>query len=213
MVVKLQGGLGNQMFQFAYGHTRGAKFDRSGIVYPRTYALDPFHLPIEFDEPADTEGYWQGEQYFDNERIRKLFSRERPIYHDTVAVHVRLTDNLSERALAYHGNLLDTDYYDRAMEYVRHEQNNAKFLVFSDDSELAKKLFKHKNCYFLRTGEPVTDLWMMAQCSRCIIANSSYSWWGAWLGRQELVIAPKRWFVVDPPEDCKNIVPDRWVKL
>ena len=222
MVVKLQGGLGNQMFQVAYGVTQAFRrgeavyFDRSGIVPPRTYALDPFKLPIEFkDNSPDAEvGYWQGERWFDPGLIRPLFSEphaKKP-YGNGVAVHVRLTDNLSERALAFHGNLLDTDYYDRAMKLISQRVADPVFLVFSDDPDWCARNLTWPRRSIIWGNPAHVDLWEMARCPYAIIANSSFSWWGAWLGPQKLVIAPKRWFVVPVPGE-EDIVPERWVRI
>jgi len=212
MIVRLQGGLGNQMFQYAYGRSRGAKFDKSGIVAPRTYALDPFRLPIEFSEdPATDIGYWQSEKWFDHALIRKEFHA--PDYAiEYIAVHVRLTDNLSARALAFHGNLLDTDYYKKAMVYMRERVKDLRFLVFSDDAAWCQKNLNWPDVYIKSTYEPYADLLLMARCPYAIIANSSFSWWGAWLGAQKIVVAPKRWFVVEVP-GAEDIVPARWIKL
>ena len=203
MIVKLQGGLGNQMFQYAYGRSRGAKFDRTNCGEGRSYALDPFNLPIELDSPADTFGYWQSEKFFDHDVAREQFllppQLRQASLENTVAVHIRMADNFSDRALAFHGNLLDTDYYGRAIRYMKQQLKDPKFVLYSDGSRL-------------QPAAPHHDIWSMARCPYIIIANSSFSWWGAWLGPQKIVIAPKRWFVVDVP-GAEDIVPDRWIKM
>jgi glycosyl transferase family 11 len=228
MIVRLQGGLGNQMFQYAYGVSEAAKrgeeifFDRSGIELPRTYALDPFKLPIEFkDNSPDAEvGYWQSEKRFDHEKIRRAFLKERPqlsmdegpFLTRTCFVHVRLTDYLNDRALAFHGNLLDTDYYQRAMAYVRERMDPCHFFVYTDDPAWFRKNVRWPGVSLVEGNPPEFDLWYMSECAAAIIANSSFSFWGAWLGPQKLVVAPKRWFTVDVA-GAEDIVPDRWTKI
>jgi hypothetical protein len=225
---QLTGGLGNQLFIAAHGLTlqqqgEEVTFDRGGIIPPRYYALDPFDLPIQF-APATPEtvcGYFQGERYFNGPLIRREFLKKRPevpsyredLYSNYVAVHVRLTDNLSERALAFHGNLLETDYYDRALAYIREQVVNPFFLVFSDDPGWCQKNLKHWKYYSVVWGnEPHEDIWEMSRCPYAIIANSSFSFWGSWLGPQKIVVAPKRWFVV-PVAGAEDIVPPRWISL
>jgi len=228
--VRLQGGLGNQMFQYAYGRSREIAenvpvcFDLSGLSLPRSYALDPFDLPIQF-APANEDtlaAYWQSEKYFNHHLIRGEFLKLRPpilpfheeIFSHCVAVHVRLTDNLSERALAFHGNLLETDYYNHAMTFMRERITEPYFLIFSDDPDWCQKHLPWSESDFgiVQGNKPHEDIWEMSRCPHAIIANSSFSWWGAWLGPQKIVCAPKRWFVV-PVSGAEDIVPERWVKL
>ena len=226
--IRLQGGLGNQCFIYAHGRSLEVEtgeevtFDRGGLVPPREYALDPFDLPIKF-APANEHtlvAYWQSEKYFDNDFIRKEFLMRRPpilpmrqeILSNAVAVHVRLTDNLSERALAFHGNLLDTDYYDKAMSYMALNIENPTFVVFSDDPAWCQKNLHWKDSFVMFGNKPHEDIWEMSRYPHAIIANSSFSWWGAWLSPQKIVVAPKRWFKV-PVAGAEDIVPERWVKL
>jgi len=210
MVVKLQGGLGNQMFQYAYGRSWGAKFDRSGIIPPRTYALEPFNLPIEFEDncPTAEQGYWQSEKYFDAEIASKAFCGPPMETLNRIAVHIRLTDNLTERALALHGNLLTTDYYQKALRYLPKLEIDA----FSDNPFQAQIYFGNARC-----GVPHLDIWEMSRYKYIVIANSSFSWWAAWLGTPKVVVAPKRWFVApekaDPTCKMEDICPDRWIKI
>lgn len=216
------------MFQWAYGATRKAKFDKSGILAPRTYALAPFGIPIEFAEPASDSGYWQGEKYFDHDLAKKAFAgptvelermgargRHSRWTGPKCFIGVRLTDYLTPERLAYHGNLLETDYYEKAIAFMRGVDKHIHFVVFSDDIPACRRLFDPKEFIFCNPDtKPHEQIWLMSTFPYAIIANSSFHWWGAWLGQQEAVVAPKRWFVTqNVPEDCKEIVPDRWAKL
>ena len=221
MIVKLQGGMANQCFQVAYGLSESAKrgeevfFDRSTIVPPRYYALEPFNLDLKFkDDCPDAEvGYWQSEKWFDGNLARRLFSDPDPgPPRIAVAMHVRLTDYLNTNSLAFHGNLLETDYYDHARNYMRSRLTTPYFLIFSDDPGWCRKHLQRPDSLVLPEAPAHEDLWRMARCPYAIIANSSFSWWGAYLGAQKIVVAPKRWFVVPVP-GAEDIVPSRWVTI
>jgi Glycosyl transferase family 11 len=230
--------MGNQMFQYAHGrtleHDEGEEvtFDLSGLAQgPRQYALEPFHLLIKFGPatPDTLVAYWQSEKYFNGPLVREAFLRCRPpmlpfresLMSNCVAVHVRLTDNLSERALAFHGNLLDTDYYDRAIYYMRRHVDKPLFLIFSDDPEWCQHNLHWKDSHVVwgsstkseaKPNPPHEDIWEMSRCPYAIIANSSFSWWGSFLGPQKIVVCPRRWFVV-PVAGEEDIPCHHWIRL
>lgn len=134
-----------------------------------------------------------------------------------VAVHVRLGDYASaKRALQHHG-LLSPAYYRNACDMVASRLVDAEFFVFSDQPDLAKRYFadtrNHVN--FVETGSARawTDMSLMAACHHNIIANSTYSWWSAWLNRnpRKIVVAPTPWFA-DGTSDA-GLVPDDWTRI
>lgn len=273
VVVRLMGGLGNQLFQYALGRSLGARgkkvlFER-GILdscSARTYLLDDFKTSVwvtdkingpevvERDMPYDPgvlrmddctlTGYWQCEKYFLN--VRKELRNElvptvvsdksieiaRQMGTNSVALHVRRSDSLSARAMPYHGLLTDSDYYSRAIEYVESRVPNCHYFVFSDDIRWCRENLKIDATFVDHNpmsgvcdadgiiakgfrGRECEDLWLMSQCQHAIIANSTFSWWAAWLGedgRDRIVIAPKRWFV-SADRDARDIVPLRWMTL
>lgn len=247
MIVALDGGLGNQMFQYAFGvsvaKARGesVQFTRHRVDADpkREYGLDAFGLELDFvrEEPGPVYydpyvfdpgvyttgaktfiGHWQTEKYFDVPTVRKAFSPQISdqlkawLEYNTVAVHVRRTDYLTPAALAYHG-ICSMEYYKQAMAYMVSDNPNSRFVVFSDDILWCKQSFP-KECFFVEGHAPHEDIQIMSLSRRAIIANSSFSWWGAWLGdwnKNRIVIAPKRWYVAGPME--KDIVPERWVRI
>jgi hypothetical protein len=171
------------------------------------------------------EGFWQSERYFESnaDRIRadltlravgpatagaeaEIESLEYP-----VAVHVRRGDYASvPTTRAYHG-LCGLDYYEAAIARVLHRHPEATFLLFSDDPAwVAAHLVASRRRIMASDGAAHEDLYLMSRCRAHIIANSSFSWWGAWLARSELVIAPRRWF---QGADGNAVVPERWVRL
>ncbi len=164
-------------------------------------------------------GYWQSHKYFidnteiiaksfesqlkPNDYIEDFINKISP--HETVMIHIRRGDYVSLlNAQAFHG-LLNIDYYENAINYMLSKNPNYKFLVFSDEIEFCKKLdiFSNLNVDFIENDverDEWQDLYLMSYCSNQIIANSSYSWWSAWLSDSKYlhgnrtVIAPKKWF-------------------
>jgi hypothetical protein len=189
-------------------------------------------------------GYWQTEKYFDIPLVRAAFSlsdSRLSISEKSCAMskeildcegrsaflHVRRTDYLDSSTSEYHGNL-SLDYYNTAISRIRAKVDGVKFFVFSDDPEWCKLAFpefevvdhnKPGGRYFgsETPGQEHEDIWLMSLCRHGIIANSSFSWWGAWLGDHQpdrTVIAPAQW--VNPKNtslDTSDIAPKRWILL
>ena len=173
------------------------------------------------------EGFWQSEKFFLSvePHVRMAFSfREdglnnptREMAHlakttNSISVHVRRGDYLQ---LSESFGLCSLDYYEKAIAYFQEHVFNPRFLFFSDDIEWVKEHLKCDNARFVswNTGEDSwQDLYLMSQCRHHIIANSSFSWWGAWLNPsvEKIVIAPKRWFNYIPNYD---VLPEKWIKL
>ena len=114
----------------------------------------------------------------------------------SVAVHVRRTDYLDIPAFQVN----DESYYHDSMDELRARLPNARFYVFSDDTEWCRREFRNPDTEVIDSGalaaNPLHDLYLMSLASHHIIANSSYSWWAAWLGDKpdQQVIMPERWF-------------------
>ena len=176
-------------------------------------------------------GNWQTESYFKNfqEVIREDFSFRFPpdglnatlvnqISKVTaVSLHVRRGDYVTNPStLAYHG-LCSLDYYRRAINYISDRVENPVFYIFSDNILWAQENMKLKYpCHYVKHNkgiESYNDMRLMSHCQHHIIANSSFSWWGAWLNPREdkIVIAPQAWVLGD--FDTSDIVPDTWVQL
>ena len=241
ITVKLLGGLGNQMFQYAYGlalKERGyqVEYDPNSLVpgthreyslgyfgikaegreqaprvYENTMRYNPPHLAPS--DPATMVGYWQTEKYFsdisDKIRIAFAFKGFRTRYVHAIALHVRRQDYVGLQH--FHG-MPSLDYYREAVAHIRRTAGfHCPVRVFTDDRTwcLENLPSDFEVVYSLDKYE---DLKLMSSCDYHVIANSSYSWWGAWLSGQRLVVAPKQWFS-DPSIDYSDIVPERWVKL
>ncbi len=240
--VKLLGGLGNQMFQYAYAlalKERGyeVQLDKSALVEGthREYSLGYFGIEAAYQDerifsvyeagmrysphhlaPVDGAtmiGYWQSEKYFSNIRDKVLeafkFEGVRVRHVHRIALHVRRQDYLDLQN--FHG-MPTLEYYREAVAYIRKRAAfNCPVTVFSDDTAWCSENFPAD--FDICVGRnKYEDLKLMASCDYHVIANSSYSWWGAWLGPQKLVVAPKQWFS-DPCVDATDIVPEGWVRL
>lgn len=137
--------------------------------------------------------------------IRYLFQEGIPERKEAIAIHVRRGDYVNHD---FYVDLMKTDYYQNAMGHFP----NSKFIVFSDDIEWCKKQEIFKDCEFIH-GTEISDMNDMASCSGQIIANSSFSWWGAWITPYSTrVIAPnaKNWHT-DGKE--RTVCPDHWIRI
>lgn len=178
------------------------------------------------------KGYFQSENYFIRfkDRIRKDFEIISPLKKATidmlkiiesensVSLHIRRGDYVSNpEANAVHGTC-DLNYYHKAIEMIKEKTENPVFFIFSDDIDWAKQNLKLDHpAYFVDFNDASTnyeDLKLMSSCKHNIIANSSFSWWGAWLNnyQHKTVIAPSKWFKTDI-HNSKDIIPESWLKI
>jgi hypothetical protein len=181
---------------------------------------------------AHLTGYWQSEKYF--EPIRDILLRdftlvaapcphasellERAREPHVVALHVRRGDYVKDaRTHEFHG-VCTIEYYREAATRIAASVIEPSFLVFSDDPDWVRSNLRldWPTTYVTHNGgcSPHQDMWLMSQCSHHIIANSSFSWWGAWLcqSKEQCVIAPARWFT-DPKLDTRGLIPERWTRI
>lgn len=178
------------------------------------------------------DGHWQSEQYFADSAgtIREDLRCIEPIGEANqamldamkavtpVSLHVRRGDYVTRSdANAVHGTC-SIEYYERAMKEIVAHTPDSVFHVFSDDANWARaNLPKLRPMIFVTHNTGVSDhfdLLLMAACKHHIIANSSFSWWGAWLNPNptKQVIAPLRWFR-DPAVDTRDLIPHGWKRL
>lgn len=167
-------------------------------------------------------GWFQNEKYFkDYEEVirneirpRKRIKIPKKLRYildneNTVSVHIRRGDYKK-----YH-TILNREYYDKALELIDQEVENAFYLVFSDDLDWVQKHMNFsRSVYFVNSDKKLEDyeeLIIMSKCKNNIIANSTFSWWGAWLNdnKQKIVIGPRQW----AQQNNVNIMPDTWIKI
>ena len=162
--------------------------------------------------------YLQSEKYFSHNRelILDVFEpaaedlvylkRKYNLTKSTTSMHIRRKDYLQYSA--YHTNLMETGYYDKALETLDPEA----VIVFSDDPDWVREEFPD---YTVAEEADYLELYLMSLCDNNIIANSSFSWWGAWLNKnpRKKVVAPKNWFGERHAHDTKDLIPSDWILL
>ncbi len=268
ITVHIKGGLGNQLFQYAYGRALMAKgrdvmfdisyFKRDLGYTKRSFRLEVFHLPkdVRFEErgskqsllvrllnkldgdrrirfvPSNKEkkrgvadGDYLSEKYFSEIRESLLYELtlrdEAPLFlgykkriqesSNSLIVHARRTDYLQSTGFT----ILDKEYYQKARGLF---PQKVEIFCFSDDPEWVKDLFPNEKVVVVSV-QGLTDaeeLVLMSYGKNFIIANSTFSWWGAWLSqaKNKVVIAPKKWFTNKSWHKAnKDIIPTEWKRI
>jgi len=201
----------------------------------RSYVVEPqFNYCKEFNQVKDNsylEGYWQSEKYFTDfaEKIREDFAFKLPFSNqnikvaeqislvNAVSLHVRRGDYVNNPKTTETHGLCSLEYYKAAIDYVSANVYQPHFFVFSDDIAWAKANLQINSVAVYvdnnASQESYNDMRLMSLCKHNIIANSSFSWWGAWLNQnaEKIVIAPKQWFF--KAIDTADLIPASWVRL
>lgn len=274
ITVQLNGGLGNQMFQYSAGRAvslqhnvplaldithckrnparpyklcnfkvAGEVVEESPLIIKLKSILHPqslfkeqsfYYDPSILDCHDDVylQGYWQSEKYFKGieKIIREDFTlSEEPDYLnqqmidkirncEAVSLHIRRGDYVSNpETTAYHG-ICSEEYYRGAVSKLENYVKNPHFFVFSDDPSWVKEKLdiRHSTTIidFNGSEKDYEDMRLMSLCKHHIIANSSFSWWGAWLSNnpQKIVVAPKQWFN-KPDIKTQDLIPGTWFRL
>lgn len=261
IITKITGGLGNQMFQYAYGKSLSIKYNVPLILDTRFYHMNHgatkrrFQLPELNINQIDTDlskvpngsqilgiqddfiykdnythpgtsvyyldGYWQSEKYFkpiqnlildefspNEEQLKKLLLIPE-LDSNSVSMHIRRTDYVTSNG--YHP-VQSIEYYKQALEIIGDYDN---LFIFSDDVEWCKKSLDFKNMVFVNGYTDIEEMWIQSLCKNNIIANSTFSWWGAWLNnyKDKKVIAPSKWFGTQANLNQSDIIPDEWTKI
>jgi hypothetical protein len=265
--VEIKGGMGNQLFQYAFGRSLeennpgfSVSFDLSWFEKQskRKFELGAFNIHMKkhigncvFQQKKENGyhyqpnllsptvdqkfiGYFQSEKYFLSiaNKIRNEISLvgEQPDPRPAagaISIHVRRGDYVEPKIKKNHG-IKDIDYYKRALEMILSKDRSInKVLIFHDtiqpgDMILSdiKALTKSKKMIVQFANKQQSDaqeLILMSKCHHHILANSSFSWWGAWLNpnMKKIVVAPKIWFAVDAVREhnTKNQLPDGWLRV
>ena len=276
VIVRIMGGLGNQLFQYAAGrsvsckHKVPLKLDLSyyrfygDTKWARKYGLQ--HFATIQDEAKENEiieakkflhfkeehfsyhreikqvgpevyldGYWQSEQYFqdiiptiqkelvniskptiENRRMAKRIQSG----NESVCLHIRRGDYVTDRHVANILGPCGLDYYERAIRMISKHVTRPHFYLFSDDAAWVRQNLKiGYPSTLVDINDEVTcheDMRLMSLCRHNIIANSTFSWWGAWLSQcsKKIIIAPKKWLRQQTKAwDSKDLIPHSWYRL
>lgn len=202
----------------------------------RLYVKEPFfHFfknALLAPEDCYLDGYWQSEKYFKESRkellselklCSSLSEKSKEIESrinesQSVSIHVRRGDYISD---PHNQNIYETcgaDYYLKAMDKIAETVKRPVFYVFSDEPDwFMKNIHSSYSVEYITHNlgkDSYQDLHLMSLCNHNIIANSSFSWWGAWLNPSDkkIVIAPRSWFK-DKRKDTKDLIPQSWIQL
>lgn len=209
----------------------GGRSRPAGHVRERTFAYDP--RVLEVSDGAYLDGYWQSDKYFAGsvERLRAEYTFLRPLagqnlevadqirQRTSVSLHIRRGDYVSDDKTAEVHGTCDAAYYQQCIEYLAEYVKDPVFFVFSDEPDWAREnldipypttVVSHNDA-----SRDFEDLRLMSLCHHHVIANSSFSWWGAWLDPEpsKIVLMPKRWFHAGDPEAAASIRPAGWIAL
>lgn len=183
------------------------------------------------------EGYWQSEKYFKSigQSIRQDFTfKKAKIFSDlpisrqikssnAVSVHIRRGDRVTNPMFNQIHGICDIEYYNKSIEFIKGRIKDPIFCFFSEDIDWVKSniriLYPHiyiDSHYYpeIVADSTIIDLFLMSQCKHNIIANSTFSWWGAWLNinPNKIVIAPQI-FYCDETIDTSDLLPKTWIKI
>jgi hypothetical protein len=261
-IVSIKGGLGNQLFQYAYGRSielSGKKiiFDTSFFYgnkarkdTARNFKLNNFNIEIKdnFSDKRhpflniynkikkkfgfEEENFYQSEKYFkkieNNIRaeftLKNLMSNESLFWlkkisdtKNSVSLHIRRGDYIKNKIANKVLGTLPLDYYYNAIDIITKKIITPEFFIFSDDIEWVKNNLTLNFPVYFVSDQKIQDyeeLILMSKCSNNIIANSTFSWWGAWLNSnsEKIIIAPQRWFK-DSSIKNEQIIPEPWITI
>lgn len=200
---------------------------------PGIYRYDPTLLDMGSQHKIFLVGHWQNEKYFSGIRRRILeefilkpeFSAMSSLLgraisdSESVAVHIRRGDNVGKpdsknpAKIAPQPGMVSEAYVATAMSHIREHHPDARFFIFSDEISWVKEHFSLPfPSEFITSSTDVQQFELMSRCKHQIIANSTYSWWAAWLNDNpaKIVCAPKRWDVRNPDYDTSGLLPAVW---
>ena len=209
--------------------SRFINLSKMGYFRERSFAYDESIRTIK--DGAYLDGHWQTEKYFIDirEKLKEDFhcpivDRENSEYKNkilasnSVGIHVRRGDYVTNASANLHHGVCGLDYYKKSYDYISEKFSAPRYFIFSDDPEWVRakfKFIKNKEIICHNKGEDsFWDMQLMKLCKHNIIANSTFSWWGAWLNdsKEKIIIAPRVWFA-DEKIETNDIIPRSWVRL
>jgi hypothetical protein len=207
-------------------------YSRSKIIQEQHISFSPANLTIQ--KPAYLIGYWQSEKYF-IEFKKQIFNSfqiclkpsvdnqsllDRIESCNAISLHVRRGDFIQEEQTKQVHGSCSMEYYQKAIEHISNYISDPVFFIFSDDIQW---VYQNLNLQFtafivdINNGKSdYEDLRLMSKCKHHILANSSFSWWGAWLNQSEdkIVIAPKIWFADERMNnETSDLIPEEWIRI
>lgn len=219
-----------------YNNNRNYFWNRVFIYYrglkKSKYTENPFAFYHDYNNIHNIyfEGYWQNLKYFEDIEpdIRKAFNYHKislcprnTVWNDrinkteSVAIHVRAGDYLTPSEIKCYGDICTTAYYEQAIDYIDHCVKNPVYYVFSNDLDYARSILPEREYVFVEgntEADAIEEMMLMRSCKHQIIANSTFSWWAAWLNDnpEKHVVMPEIW--VNGAEPV-NLAEDGWKVL
>lgn len=201
-------------------HNRKVKIEKSLSFDERNLNFSKYYI-----------GYWQSEKYFfeNSDQIRFDFQFKNYKYlselglfnkiqnSNSVSIHIRRGDYVNNPKVRKFNGVLPLDYYVKAINLVKSKIDNPQFFVFSDEIEWVREnFFSELNVSYVSNSNQEEDLFLMSNCKHNIIANSTFSWWGAYLNENQtkIVIAPKSWYQNKKAnQTTKDLIPLNWIRI
>lgn len=136
---------------------------------------------------------------------------------NSIAIHIRRGNYLNDRNIGIYGGICTEEYYRKAIEIINQQIDNPVFFIFSNDIDWVKENFKNDNIRIIswnQDADSYLDMYVMSKCKSCIIANSTFSYWSAYLERpKDIVIYPKTWFNPQSNYKVPDIFPESWIGI
>ena len=215
------GGFIFRLLRHIYKKNRAKEYIEKGLYYQEDALLtggNSYYI-----------GYWQSWKYFKDieKRIKRDFSFDEKLLPlsnreilskirntNSVSIHIRRGDYIGN---SIYDNIATSDYYYKATDYIKKNVKNPFYFIFTNDPEWCKVNMMLPNSLIVDINSGVDSYWdmfLMSQCKHNIIANSSFSWWGAWLNEHEnkIVIAPRKWINEDSA-NIDDIIPPTWKRI
>ncbi len=185
---------------------------------------------LKIKHSAYLKGFWQSEKYFADfkddifslfEFKDKNFIVNQDLLEDiknsnAVSINLRLGDYINNNENKRIHFVCKKDYYSNALKYISQKVDNPKYFVFSDDIDGSKEFLPQGYDFvYANTANWQEDMYFMTQAKHNIVANSSFSWWAAWLNKNldKIVLAPDKWYTKAAKINDKDVVPESWVKI
>jgi hypothetical protein len=205
-----------------------SKLSRRDVIEP-SFTYNP-HIVTAIKDWSYVSGIWQSEKYFKDIRDILLteFSLKNPLSptaqplwaeitkRTAVSIHIRRGDYVVDTKTNSKHGVCPPEYYKKAVDYISSHVQHPQFYIFSDDIAWVKEHMSLPESSIFVSQQGIAsyeELMLMKECKHNIVANSSFSWWGAWLNKnpQKIVIAPQKWF--NAPIPTTDLLPVSWIQL
>lgn len=205
------------LFSNVYAAESGAAYQKQFLNFPKNTYLD---------------GFWQSERYFKpiREKLLQEFTSKVSLNSantawfdkikntESVSLHIRRGDYISHKTANAHHGVCGVEYYEKAVRIIQEKHKSIELFIFSDDLDWCRETLKfNSKMYFVDSNQRENlhlDMVLMSYCKHNVIANSSFSWWAAWLNQysDKIVVAPGKWFN-DTSINTSDLIPQEWIKL